>query len=118
MTATPEIPLPRLRKVDGAWQLEVDGKPWLVLGGELQNSSMSSACYMRGVWDNLKRMGINTVLGPVAWEDVEREEGRFDFSVMDEILQDARAHGMRLILLWFGSFKNGRIAPWSAATTR
>ncbi|KAM0326573.1 hypothetical protein ACHAQA_006442 [Verticillium albo-atrum] len=107
MTATGQVPLPCLKKVGGRWQLQVDGKPWLILGGELQNSSMSSARYMRTVWDNLRKMGINTVLGPVTWEDIEPEEGRFEFTELDAILRDARAHGFRLILLWFGSFKNG-----------
>ncbi|KAM5356880.1 hypothetical protein ACJ41O_003526 [Fusarium nematophilum] len=105
--ATAITPLPCLKKVGGRWQLQVDGKPWLILGGELQNSSMSSALYMQTVWDNLRKMGINTVLGPVAWEDIEPEEGRFDFTELDAVLRDARSHGLRLILLWFGSFKNG-----------
>ncbi|KAH8589561.1 family 35 putative beta-galactosidase glycoside hydrolase [Bisporella sp. PMI_857] len=99
--------LPYLEKLESSWQLWVDGRPFLMLGAELQNSSMSSANYMNGIWKNLVDMGINTVLGPVAWEDIEPEEGKFDFSVVTAIIASARTYGLRLILLWFGSFKNG-----------
>ncbi|EWZ28168.1 family 35 putative beta-galactosidase glycoside hydrolase [Fusarium oxysporum Fo47] len=115
MSTTQTKCLPCLKKVGGRWQLQVDGKPFLILGGELQNSSMSSARYMKTIWKNLKDMGINTVLGAVAWEDIEPEEGRFTFSELDTIIQDAQSHGLRLILLWFGSFKNGMssyVPPW------
>ncbi|KAK2686786.1 hypothetical protein QWA68_014968 [Fusarium oxysporum] len=76
---------------------------------------MSSARYMKTVWRDLKGMGINTVLGPVTWEDIEPEEGCFKFSELDTIIQDAQSDGLRLILLWFGSFKNGSssyVPPW------
>lgn len=104
---TTNIQTPCLRKLGKSWELLVDGQPYLVLGAELQNSAMSSSRYMEGVWPNLVKMGINTVLGPVTWEDVEPQEGRFDFSRLDAAIEGARAHGLRLVLLWFGSFKNG-----------
>lgn len=99
--------IPFLRKTGSTWELMIDDKPFIIRGAELHNSSMSSASYMNTVWSNLVNMGINTVLGAVSWRDVEFEEGSFDFSELDNILDGARAHGMRLVLLWFGSFKNG-----------
>ncbi|KAJ3454863.1 hypothetical protein MRS44_013463 [Fusarium solani] len=99
MATTNEIP--RLQKApSGRWELLVDGKPYLILGAELQNSSMSSARYMDTVWQNLKDMGVNTVLGAVAWEDIEPEEGAFNFSELDQIIAGARAYGLRLVILW------------------
>lgn len=109
--------LPYLERLESSWQLWVDGKPFLMLGAELQNSSMSSARYMDTIWQNLVDMGINTVLGPVAWEDMEPEEGKFDFSVLDAIIAGAKAHGLRLILLWFGSFKNGALSSFNDYVT-
>jgi beta-galactosidase GanA len=103
--------LPRLCKMGSTWQLIVDGKPFLILGGQVQNSSMNSADYMRPLWKKLVGMGINTVLGPVAWEDIEPEENIFDFTELETILTDARSYGMRIVLLWFGSFKNGKDRP-------
>ncbi|RSL15078.1 beta-galactosidase GanA [Edaphobacter aggregans] len=98
--------LPHLEKRGGATQLIVDGKPFLVLGGELHNSSSSSVAYMKPVWPRLTAMHMNTVLSPVAWETIEPEEGKFDFSVVDRLLEGARANNLKLVILWFGAWKN------------
>ena len=92
----------------GIKTLFLDGKPFLMRGGELHNSSASSASYMeKEVWPYLRELHMNTVLLPVAWEDIEPEEGAFDFSLLETLLQQARRENMRLILLWFGLWKNG-----------
>lgn len=98
---------PHLEKRGEATQLIVNGKPWLVLGCELGNSSSSSREYMKEIWPKLKESGVNTVLAAVSWEQIEPAEGEFDFSVVDGLLADARANDMKLSLLWFGSWKNG-----------
>lgn len=101
--------VPHFVSTETSKQFIVDGKPYLILGAELQNSSMTSAEYMKPVWQKLVDAHINTVLGCVTWDMVEPIEGQFDFSVLDQIVLDARQHGLRLIILWFGSFKNGII---------
>ncbi|KAL1621368.1 hypothetical protein SLS56_009201 [Neofusicoccum ribis] len=107
--------IPHLQKNDVSHQLIVNGKPFLMLAGELQNSSLTSAEYMKEVWPKMVDTHVNTVLGCVTWEDIEPEEGKFDFKNLDQIVLDARAHGIHLVLLWFGSFKNGGQAePLSA----
>lgn len=98
--------LPRLEKRGAATQLIVDGKPFLVLGGELHNSSSSSLDYMKPVWPRLAAMHLNTVLLPVAWETIEPEEGKFDFKTVDGLLKGARDNNLRLVILWFGAWKN------------
>lgn len=98
--------IPRLERRGEATQLIVDGAPFLILGGELGNSEASSREAMRAHWAKLEAMNLNTVLAPVYWELVEPEEGRFDFASIDWLLADARAHDMRLVLLWFGTWKN------------
>ena len=97
---------PRLERRGAATQLIVDGRPFLVLGGELHNSSSSSIAYMAPLWPRLAAMHLNTVLAPVAWETIEPAEGTFDFSVVDGLLQGARENHLRLAILWFGSWKN------------
>lgn len=108
---TIESQIPFIKKTTAAPQLIVDGRPFLMLGGELQNSSMTSARYMESVWQNLNDTGLNTVLGCVTWEDIEPREGEFDFSELEAVILGAKAHGLRLVLLWFGSFKNGILYP-------
>ena len=98
--------IPRLRKQGTATQLVVDGTPFLILGGELGDSTASSVAGMRPMWAALKAMHLNTVVAPVYWELVEPEEGRYEFASVDSLVTDARANGMRLVLLWFGSWKN------------
>lgn len=103
-----ENPAPFLEKRDQAVQLIVDGKPFLVLGGELHNSSSSSRVYMKDFWPKLQMSGMNTVLAGVEWSLIEPEEGHFDFSLLDGLIEDARQHNLRLVLLWFGAWKNGQ----------
>jgi Beta-galactosidase len=99
--------VPYLQKTPNSKQLIVDGKPFLMLAGELQNSSLTSAEYMNTVWQKLADTNINTILGCITWEDIEPVEGEFDFTELDKVIRDARSHGIHLVLLWFGSFKNG-----------
>lgn len=99
---------PHFRKTETGKELIVKGKPFLILGGELQNSSLTSAAYMDTVWQKLVDTHYNTVLGCVTWELIEPVEGQFDFAELDKVILGARKHGLHLVLLWFGSFKNGK----------
>lgn len=98
--------LPRFQKNGEATQLMVDGKPYLALGGELHNSSPSSPAYMAPIWDQLARRNVRTVIGAASWELVEPEPGKYDFTAVDDQIKQAHARDMRLVLIWFGSYKN------------
>ncbi|KAL1798877.1 hypothetical protein ACET3X_002914 [Alternaria dauci] len=100
--------IPHLRKTKTSSQLIVNGEPFLMLSAELHNSTLSSAKYMADdkIWQNMRAMHINTMLGSVSWEQVEPVEGHFDFSNLDAVILAAREHSIKLVLLWFGSFKN------------
>jgi len=98
---------PHLRMQGDAMQMVVDGKPFLMLGGEVSNSSSSSLEYMDKIWPHMNDLNANTVLTPVSWEQIEPKEGVFDFSLVDGLIQNARKHNLRLVLLWLASWKNG-----------
>lgn len=86
--------------------LLVDGKPFIMLAGEVHNSDSSSPAYMEQIWKIAEELGMNSLLLPVTWEMVEPVEGEFHFEVLDQLIDQAREHGMKIGLLWFGSFKN------------
>lgn len=89
-----------------AVHLMVDGKPFLVLGGELGNSSASCAQDIETNFARLRRMGLNTVLVPAYWDLIEPVEGQFDFTLTDKVLEEACRNDLKVIFLWFGAWKN------------
>lgn len=98
--------VPHIATVAGHSCLIVEGKPFLIIGGEIGNSSSSSLEYMQNIWPKLKQVKVNTVLVPVYWDQIEPKEGMFDFSLVDGLILQARKNDMKLSFLWFGSWKN------------
>ena len=107
VSKTSETKIPHLRKQGTATQLIVDGKPFLLLAGELGNNTATSIEYMKWVWPKLVNTKLNSVLAAVSWAQIEPEEGKFNFSVLDSVIHGARVHNLHMVLLWFGSWKNG-----------
>ncbi|MGI6254883.1 MAG: DUF5597 domain-containing protein [Acutalibacter sp.] len=101
-------PIPVLRSQGNGPALVIDGNPTLLFAGELHNSSASSMEYLeREVWPHLRGLHLNTVVAPVSWECLEPRPEEFDFTLVDGLLAQARQEGVRLVLLWFGLWKNG-----------
>jgi beta-galactosidase GanA len=103
--AASAAPLPQLVTKDGRHALMVDGAPFVVLGAQAHNSSNYPDA-LKQVWPAVKDMHANTLEIPVAWEQIEPVEGKFDFSYVDTLLAQARQNKVRLVLLWFGTWKN------------
>lgn len=98
--------LPFFKKTAHNTQLLVGDKPFIILGGELGNSSATTIENMEAIWPKLKAMNLNTVLVPVYWELIEKEEGKFDFKLLEDLIKEARKEDLKLVFLWFGSWKN------------
>ena len=98
--------IPHIEKKNGLPVLMVEDKPFILLAGEVHNSDSSSPAYMEGIWDIAEQLGMNALLLPATWEMIEPEEGKFDFSLPQALIDQARARGMRIVFLWFGSWKN------------
>jgi beta-galactosidase GanA len=99
---------PRLEKRGNVTQLIVDGKPFLILGAELHNSSGSSVSFMEPLWPKLAAVPVNTVLTPLYWELVEPREGAYDFTLVDGLLKQARQQKLKVVFLWLAAWKNGQ----------
>ncbi len=99
--------MPRIEKKDGRFAMVVEGKPFLMLGAQINNSS-SWASTLPQVWPALQDLHVNTVEAPVYWELMEPEQGKFDFANVDLLVNGAREHHLHLVLLWFGTWKNGQ----------
>lgn len=102
-------PIPRLERMGKQYNLLVDGHPFLILGGQAHNSSATNSQDLEAVWKALVSIHANTAEVPIYWELIAPEPEKFDFHLVDEILAGARRNGLRLILLWFGAWKNGEM---------
>ncbi len=100
-------PIPRLVSEKGKHTFLVDGKPYLILGAQMWNSSGWPAILDK-TWPQLKELHCNTLEVPIYWEQLEPEQGKFNFANLDKLIRDARRENIRLVLLWFASYKNGQ----------
>ena len=99
---------PKFVEKDGRWALLVDGQPYLMLGGQVHNSSAWPS-ELPAVWKSLAELHANTVEAPVYWEQMEPQPGQFNWDNVDAIVKGAREHDLHVVLLWFGTWKNGNM---------
>jgi len=102
------VEAPQLVQKDGRYALLVDGHPFLILGGQIHNSSAWPG-ELPQVWESMAALHANTIEAPVYWEQFEPQEGHFDYSNVDQLVDGARAHNLHVVLLWFGTWKNGNM---------
>lgn len=100
-------PVSYLEKKDKATQLVVENKPFLMISGEVHNSSASTISYMKPIFPTLKGMNLNSVFVTLAWEQFEPIEGEYDYTLVDAIIKNAEENDLKVALLWFASWKNG-----------
>lgn len=98
--------MPQIVHQDDKYTLMVDGKPYIILGAQVDNSSGWPAQF-DAMLPGAQALGLNTIEVPTYWEDVEPKEGEFHFDTFDQIIKSARAHNLHLVMLWFGTWKNG-----------
>jgi len=109
-------PIPQIVKQGAKYTFLVDGKPFLMLGGQVDNFNSWWPSYhsldplpdeIAKVLPGFKSYHANTIEFPVHWGLIEPTEGKFDFAAFDQIVRNIRAHDLRAIVLWFGTWKAG-----------
>ena len=91
----------------GITTLFVDGKPFFMRSGEIHNSSACTLEVMeKEIWPQVRQLNLNSLIVPIYWECIEKEEGKYDFALVDGIINQARKEGLKLVFLWFGLWKN------------
>ena len=98
--------IPKVEIRNGQKILLVDDRPFVLLSGELHNSSSSTLEYMAPIWDKMQAIHLNSLLFPVTWQQLEPVEGEFHFELIDGLIEQAKAHEMKIGILWFGTWKN------------
>ena len=88
------------------YSVNAQTKDFVILGGELSNSAATSVSDIDEVLPRMKVLELNTVLVPVYWEFMEPVEGQMDFTLVDRTIDVARQQGLKIVLLWFGAWKN------------
>ena len=106
LTMAQPVTVPFLQKQGTATQFIVNSRPFLILGGELGNSSAASVEDIEQIFPKLQRIGLNTVLVPAYWDLIEPVEGAFDFTLIDKVIHQARENDLKVVFLWFGAWKN------------
>jgi hypothetical protein len=102
------VEAPRLVQKDGRYALFVEGRPFLILGGQIHNSSAWPS-ELPQVWESLETLHANTIEAPIYWEQFERQPGAFDYTNVDQIVLGARAHHLHVVLVWLATWKNGNM---------
>jgi hypothetical protein len=98
--------IPHLERQGTAMRLVIKGKPFLLISGELHNSTSGGFEYMRQVWKKLAAKNLNSIIASASWELVEPEEGKFNFALVDSVIKGAREANLKVVLIWFASWKN------------
>lgn len=83
------------------------GQPFFSVGCQTRNSCSYFPEKMEDTWTAARLLHANTVATPIPWERFEPEEENFDEQYVRDLIDQARAHGVKLSLLWFGTWKNG-----------
>ncbi len=98
--------LPTLTSHEHGFTFHVDGRPTILLGGQVHNSTTSSVASIAESFAKVRELNYNFVIGSLNWNQFEPAEGTFDTTLLQAQIKHAELNHLKLVLLWFGAFKN------------
>jgi len=99
----------------------VKGKPFFPVGGQAHNSTSYVLEDLKVSFNAVKKLNGNSLAVTICWDRFEAAEGVFDRKYVTDIIQMARNENIKLVILWFGSWKNGIMGycpPWVKNDTK
>ena len=97
---------PQLKELNGRKALYVDGKPFIMLGLQWDCDGCYTKEDMDPLFEHGRKMNLNMASLLLYWREVEPEKGRYRFEMLDHRIEMARKYGMKIVLVWFASYKN------------
>ncbi len=86
---------------------KVNGKDFFSIGGQVNNSTSYKPERVEEACKFCSEIKMNTIAMPVYWEKFEPEEGVFDPTILHNLIDNAKKYNLKLVVLWFGTWKNG-----------
>jgi hypothetical protein len=96
-------------ELNGRKAFFVDGKPFIILGLQWDCDGCYTPEDMDPFFEHGEKMGLNTASLLLYWKEIEPVKGEYRFEMLDHRIEMARKHNMKIVLVWFGSYKNGNL---------
>ena len=100
----PQIEVSKVATENGKTYLEVDGKPFPLLGAQIRldallNCDKMSINEVENYFKKAQELGVNCVQIPISWNMIEAKEEKYDFNIVNSILQFANKYDLKIELL-------------------
>lgn len=97
---------------EGRKYLEVDGKPFLMLGSQLRTDyflqlDKRALSDLGEYFELAKKMNITVIQVPIGWRDVEPERDQYTDEMVGWIIEYCNRYDLKLEILWYGSYMCG-----------
>lgn len=103
-----QIEVSKLVTENNKTYVSVDGKPFPFLGAQIRLDALLNCDKMNineveNYFKKAQELGLNCVQIPISWNMVEPKENKYDYSIVNSILQFVNKYNLKMELLWFST---------------
>lgn len=98
---------------EGGNYISVKGKPYLMNGIQIRPDRVIEQYsvtteeqyteYIEPLFKNSAELGYETIIFPIAWNQIEMIQGKYNFTLLQRYYEYAKKYDLTVQLLWFGS---------------